>query len=54
MNINKAQGKALDIARIDLNVQCFSHGQLYVSLSHVTSKSNMYIFAPNQEVNNVI
>ncbi|KAF0759816.1 ATP-dependent DNA helicase PIF6-like [Aphis craccivora] len=46
MTTNKDQGQTLDVAVIDLSGQCFSHGQLYIALSRVTSKSNMYIFAP--------
>ncbi|XP_060863449.1 ATP-dependent DNA helicase pif1-like [Metopolophium dirhodum] len=55
MTINKAQGQALNVAEIDLSVQCFSHGQLYVTLSRVTSKFNLYIFAPDPEkVDNIV
>ena len=55
MTINKAQGQTLWVSGIDLTTQCFSHGQLYVALSHVTSKQNMFIFTHNQaEVFNVV
>lgn len=53
MNKIKAHKQTLDVVRINLNVQCFSHGPLYVALSHVTSKSNLHMFAPIPEVNNV-
>lgn len=33
MTINKSQGQSLDIAGLYLPTPCFSHGQLYVSLS---------------------
>lgn len=49
MTTNKAQGQRFDVAEIDLGGQCFSHDQLYVVLSRVTSKSNMFIFPPNLE-----
>jgi hypothetical protein len=43
------------VAGIDLSTQCFSHGQLHVALTHVTSKQNMFVLTPNQaEVINVI
>jgi len=41
MTISKAQGQTLNVAGIDLSVQCFSHGQLYVALPRVTSKFNL-------------
>jgi PIF1 helicase. len=49
MTINKARGQTLRAAGIDLTTQCFSHGQLYVALSCVTSKQNMFILTHNQE-----
>jgi hypothetical protein len=52
----RAQGQVLKVAGIDLSVQCFFfHGQIYVALSHIMSKLNLYIPAPNPEkVDNVI
>ena len=38
MTVNKAQDQTLRVAGIDLTMQCFSQGQLFVALSHVTSK----------------
>ena len=55
MTIIKAQGQTLRFSGIDLTTQCFSHGKLYVALSRVKSKQNLFIFTPNQaEVLNVI
>ena len=35
ITINKAQGQSLEKCGIDLNTDCFSHGQLYVACSRV-------------------
>ena len=44
MTINKAQGQSIrGTLRIDLLVQCFSHGQLYVALSR-TNPRNVFIY----------
>lgn len=48
ITINKAQGQTINIAGIDLTTQCFSHGQLYVALSRVTSKNNLFVYTGNQ------
>ncbi|XP_045456269.1 uncharacterized protein LOC123666107 [Melitaea cinxia] len=55
ITINKAQGQTLKVAGIDLTDQCFSHGQLYVALSRVTCKNNLFVFTNNpSEVMNVV
>ncbi|XP_060846341.1 uncharacterized protein LOC132926006 [Rhopalosiphum padi] len=54
MPINKAQGQTLNVAGLDLTVQCFSHGQLYVALSRVTCKQNLFVMAPEGETLNVV
>jgi ATP-dependent exoDNAse (exonuclease V), alpha subunit - helicase superfamily I member len=55
MTINKAQGQTLRVTGIELTTQCFSHGQLYVALSHLTSKQNVFDFTHNLvEVINVV
>jgi len=51
---NKAQGQTLNVAGLDLTVQCFSHGQLYVALSRVTCKQNLLVLASEGEVINVV
>ena len=48
ITINKAQGQTVNIAGIDLTTQCFSHGQLYATLSRVTSKNNLFVYTGNQ------
>ncbi len=56
VTFKKAQGQTLkEVAGIDLTPQYFSHGQLYVALSRVTSKHNMFDFTRNPaEVINVL
>ncbi|KAG3050949.1 hypothetical protein PI125_g26366 [Phytophthora idaei] len=39
MTINKAQGQTVQNLGLYLPTPCFSHGQLYVTLSRVTSRS---------------
>jgi len=36
MTINKSQGQSLNMAGINLREDCFSHGQFYVGMLHVT------------------
>lgn len=46
--INKVQGKTTETMFVDLQHQCFLHGQLYVALSRITSHDNLtLIFSKN-------
>ncbi|XP_035445477.2 uncharacterized protein LOC118272869 [Spodoptera frugiperda] len=54
MTINKAQGQTLRVAGVDLSVSCFSHGQLYVGLSRVSSSRNLYVHVPDGSTFNIV
>ncbi|XP_060879153.1 uncharacterized protein LOC132951352 [Metopolophium dirhodum] len=41
MTINKSQRQTFNVAGLNLSVECFSHGRLFVALSRVTSKESM-------------
>lgn len=47
MTINKAQGQSIRYVGLDLRIPVFAHGQLYVALSRVTSKSRLLILLNN-------
>ncbi|XP_045500045.1 uncharacterized protein LOC123697545 [Colias croceus] len=54
MTINKAQGQTFHVAGVDLGVSCFSHGQLYVALSRVSSSRNLYVHVPDGSTFNIV
>lgn len=54
ITINKCQGQTLNVAGVDLREDCFSHGQLYVACSRVTSKNNLYILQPEGKTLNIV
>lgn len=54
MTINKAQGQTMTYIGIYLKTECFSHGQLYVALSRVSSSENVYVCASSTKTTNIV
>uniref|UniRef100_A0AAG5DC45 DNA helicase Pif1-like 2B domain-containing protein n=1 Tax=Anopheles atroparvus TaxID=41427 RepID=A0AAG5DC45_ANOAO len=54
MTINKSQGQSLEVCGINLEMPCFSHGQLYVACSRVGKPTSLYIYAPEKRTKNVV
>lgn len=54
MTINKSQGQSLKMAGVDLREDCFSHGQLYVACSRVSSSESLTILQPQGQTKNVV
>ena len=57
MTVNKSQGQSLDQVGVDLRTPAFSHGQLYVALSRVTSLNGLALLPSEQtptETDNVM
>jgi ATP-dependent DNA helicase PIF1 len=51
MTINKAQGQTLNKVALYLKDDVFTHGQLYVAMSRVTSYENLIIFTNRDKQN---
>lgn len=51
MTINKSQGQSVAHVGLDLRVPVFTHGQLYVALSRVTSASRIKVLFPLDSTN---
>ncbi|KAG2750977.1 hypothetical protein P692DRAFT_201710320 [Suillus brevipes Sb2] len=48
MTINKAQGQSVKHVGVDLHMPVFTHGQLYVAFSRVTSSQCLKVLLPQQ------
>ena len=51
LTINKAQGQSLKLCGLDLDADCFSHGQVYVACFRVGKPDSLYIYADNGKTN---
>lgn len=54
MTINKSQGQSLQVCGINLEHQCFSHGQLYVACSRVGKPSSLFIYTTDGKAKNIV
>ena len=54
ITINKAQGQSLELCGLDLDTDCFSHGQLYVACSRVGKPDNLYIYTDSGTTKNIV
>lgn len=54
MTINKAQGQSLQVCGLNLEQECFSHGQLYVACSRVGKPSSLFIHTNEGKTKNIV
>ncbi|KAK1342022.1 hypothetical protein QTO34_016775 [Cnephaeus nilssonii] len=54
ITITKAQGQSLELCGLDLDRDCFSHGQLYVACSRVGKPDNLCICTDNGTTKNIV
>jgi len=54
MTISKAQEQSLHMSDLNLENEYFSHGQLYVACSRVGKISNLYVYAENRQIKNLV
>ena len=54
MPINKSQGQSLELCGINLELPCFSNGQLYVACSRVSKPLELFVFSPYGKSKNLV
>jgi len=54
MSINKSQGQTMKVVGLQLQEDCFAHGQLYVGCSRVGTSNKLYVYSPFGKTNNVV
>jgi hypothetical protein len=58
ITIHRSQGQSVKYVGVDLRIPVFAHGQLYVAFSRVTSRRNLKVLLPHDnitsETNNVV
>ena len=54
MTINKSQGQSFKVVGLDLETECFAHGQLYVGCSRAREEKELYILAKDGLTANVV
>ena len=54
ITINRTQGQLLEKCCIDLNTDCFSHGQLYVACSRDGKPDNLFICTDSGTTKNLV
>ena len=53
LSVNKAQGQSSDYVGVYLSLPVFSHGQLYVALSHTTNGRNVKVLLPHDAIDTI-